>query len=68
MQCNHSLFLENMTSNGITDSEFGSHSQDKATVSFIEGWAGMKGNKGTYEHMQTHTYIVFILHNTHIHG
>jgi len=54
-----------MTSSGNTDSNFGSHSHDKAIVPFTEG---IKEKEGTYEHTHTHTYIVLTLHNTHFKG
>lgn len=57
-----------MTSNGTTDSNFGSHSHDKAIVPFTEGSAGIKENEGTYEHTLAHTYVVFTFHYTHIQG
>lgn len=48
-----------MTSNGTTDSIFGSHSHDKAIVSIIEASDGIKESEGTDERTLTHTLSIY---------
>lgn len=45
-----------MTRNGTTDSNFGSHSHDKAIVSIAEGSEGIKEERGRTHGAHTHTH------------
>ena len=59
-----------MSSNGTTESNFGSHSHDKAVVSITRGSAGIKEHEGTHEQTHNthiHSHGGFALLNTHTH-
>lgn len=51
----HGLFLENMTCNETTDTNFGSRSHDQAVVSIAKASEkGIKENRGTFEVSNAH--------------